>query len=97
MSLEEERNKGTDAKAVLGNQAFNQAFDKVNDYLEAQALGCDPDNKEKAQRIILSKQILQSIKRELTKTVENGNIAVIQIEQLAEESKMKRVVREIKR
>ncbi len=82
MSLEQQQFRAADAKALLDNPLFKDAFGAVSEYLEAKALTCDPDNKDMAQRVILSKQILAAIKREIQRHVENGAVAEIQIAEL---------------
>lgn len=82
MSLEQDQFRAEDAKALLNNEMFKGAFDAVSGYLEAKALGCEPDNKEMAQRVILSKQILAAIKREIERHIENGVVANIKIAEL---------------
>lgn len=94
MTLEEERNRGTDAKAILENPSFQLAMSRLNDYLEAQAVACDPDNAEQARRIILSKQLMKGIERELYKLIEGGEVAVIELDELRrQQSRNKRLVR----
>lgn len=73
---------GAEAEQSLRDKHWNAAFDEVNAYLDQVALSCDPDNKEKAQRIILSKQLLQSIRCALVSKIEDGELAKIEIEQL---------------
>lgn len=82
MSPEAQKFRAEDAKAVLDNPIFKSAFSAVADYVEAKALACDPDNKEMAQRVILSKQILAAIKREIQRVIDNGAIAEIRIAEL---------------
>lgn len=82
MSPEEARIRANEAKQLLENPLLVSAFEAVAGYLEAKTLGCDPDNKDAAQRLILSKQILAAIKREIERVIENGVVAEIQIAQL---------------
>ncbi len=82
MSLESEKFAAADAKALLDNPLFKSAFGAVADYLEAKALTCEPDNKDMAQRVILSKQILAALKREIQRVVDNGVVADIRIAEL---------------
>lgn len=92
MSLESDRFRAADAKAALENPYWKSAFVAVSDYLEAKALTCDPDNKEMAQRVILSKQILAAVRREIQRHVENGVVAEIRIAEL-EKRKFPRIFR----
>lgn len=73
---------GAEAEQSLRDKHWNAAFEDVNAYLDQVALSCDPDNKEKAQRIILSKQLLQSVRGALVAKIEDGEMAKIEIEQL---------------
>jgi hypothetical protein len=75
-----------DAKALLDNKLFRDAFSAVSDYLEAKALTCDPDNKDMAQRVILSKQVLAAVKREIQRHIENGVVADVRIAELERKS-----------
>lgn len=84
---------GAEAEQSLRDKHWNAAFEEVNDYLDQVALSCDPDNKEKAQCIVLSKQLLQSIRGCLVRKIEDGELAKIEIEQLQERSKLRRFVR----
>jgi hypothetical protein len=77
-----------DAKSLLDNKLFKDAFKQVGDYIESQALGCDPDNKEKAQRILISKQILAGIRREIERVVEDGIVAEIQLNEIEQRRKL---------
>jgi len=85
--------KATDAKALLDNPIFKDAFVKVGEYLEAQALSCDPNDQGKAQRVIVAKQILAGIKREITKMVDDGDIAQIRMDEVEQRRGLKRFIR----
>lgn len=82
MTPEHAQFRAEDAKQLLSNPLLREAFEAVSSYLEAQALGCDPDNRDKAQRVILGKQIFAAIKREIQRHIENGSVAQIQIAEL---------------
>lgn len=81
-SIEQRKFRAADAKTLLDNKLFKEAFDSVGKYIESQALSCDPDNKDKAQRILISKQILAGIKREIERVVQDGEIAEIQLNEI---------------
>lgn len=68
---------------------FIEAFDAVARHLQMAALTCEPDNAPKAQRIIITQQLLAAVKREVTRIIEDGKIGEIQ---LAEIEKRKRLV-----
>lgn len=82
MTLEQDRIIGEDAKQLLNNKLLKEAFSKVDEYIDKKAISCDPDNKDAAQRIILSKQILMGIKREIERLVETGMLAEVQLSEL---------------
>lgn len=82
MTPEQRKFHAADAKALLDNKLLKEAFKQVGDYLDAQALGCDPDNATKAQRIVIAKQILYGIKREIERVVEDGTVAEIQLNEI---------------
>lgn len=88
MSLESDQFRAADARGLLDNKLFKDAFSAVSDYLEAKALTCDPDNKDAAQRVILSKQILAAIKREIHRHIEDGVVAEIRIAELEKRKKL---------
>lgn len=82
MTPEARKFLAADGKQLLENPLFQAAFKGVGEYIDAQALGCDPDNKDRAQRIIVAKQILAAIKREIERVVEDGVVADIQIQEV---------------
>ena len=86
--------RATDAKQLLENPLFVEAFDSVANYLQAAALSCDPDNPTKALRIVNSQQLLAAIKREIVRVVNDGAIAQVQISEIDQKrSLMQRVMK----
>ena len=77
-----------DARSLMSNPLLTEAFSAVEGYLDAQALACDADNKDKAQRIVISKQLLAGIKREITRYIEDGTVAEIQLQELERKKKL---------
>lgn len=93
-SPEQRRVVGQEAKQLLENKHFREAWTAVDSYLDQVALSCDPDNKDKAQRIVLSKQLLASIRQEFIRKVEDGEMADVEIEQIeARRNPLRRMVR----
>lgn len=82
MNEESRRIAGNDARALLDNKLFRSAFDGVAEHLENVALTCNPDDKEKAQRVVIAKQILAGIKREIVRVIEDGTVAEIQLSEI---------------
>lgn len=93
LSPQERRIIGAEAKQALENKHWNEALDAVEGYLVEGAKSCDPDNKEKAQRIIVSLQLLEAIKRELVRKIEDGEFAAIEMQELERKSRPLRFVR----
>ena len=88
MTPEQARFTAEDAKQLLDNKMLREAFDAVSGYIDQQALSCEPDNKDRAQRIVLSKQLLAGIRREIYRHVENGQVANIQIAELEKKKRL---------
>ena len=82
MTNDEAKFRAEDAKQLLENKMFREAFKAVSEYLESKALSCDPDNREMAQRVVISKQLLAAIKREIERHIDNGLIADVRISEL---------------
>lgn len=94
MTPEDRKFRATDAKQLLENQLFIEAFEAVAGHLDMAALTCDPDNPAKAQRIIISQQLLAAVKREITRIVQDGNVAEIQLAEIENrKSLMQRVLK----
>lgn len=89
MTPEARKFRATDAKQLLENKLFVEAFDAVAGHLNAAALTCDPDNAEKARRIIISQQLLAAVKREVTRIVTDGTVAEVQIAELEQKKRWK--------
>lgn len=89
MTPQERTFRATDAKQLLENKLFVEAFDAVQNHLNMAALACDPDNKDKAQRIVISQQLLAAVKREITRIVNDGAMAEVQISELEQKRRWK--------
>jgi hypothetical protein len=82
MTPEARRIRGNDARQLLENPLLKEAFAAVGAYIDGQALSCDPDNATRAQRIVITKQLLAAVKREIVRVMEDGVVAEIQIEDI---------------
>lgn len=92
MTPEARKFRANDAQQLLDNPLLVDAFAEVANYLNLAALSCDPDNAAKAQRIVISQQLLVAVKREITRVVQDGTIAEIQMMEIEQKkSLMKRV------
>ena len=88
MTLESRTFRATDAKQLLENPLFVEAWEAVESHLNMQALSCDPDNAVKAQRIVISQQLLAAVKREIQRVVTDGQVAQVQIAELEKRNKL---------
>lgn len=92
-SIESRRIDANEAKQLLENKHFKQAIAAVEIYLQDAMLSCDVDNKDKVQRIAISQQLMQAIKRELIRKIEDGEMAEIQLDELERRKGLLRFVR----
>jgi len=88
MTPEARKFRAQDAKQLLENPIFVEAFKAVGDYLQNQAISCNADDKDKTQRIIISQQLLAGLKREITRVVTDGNIAEVQMQEIEKKKKI---------
>ena len=79
--------RATDARQLLENPLFVEAWDAVEKHLNMQALTCDSDNAQKALRIVISQQLLAAVKREITRIVNDGVVAEVQLSELEQRKK----------
>lgn len=90
---EQRRIVANEARQLLENPHFRQAFAATDAYIEAQALACDPGDKDRAAQVILAKQLLQHIRREVIRKMEDGWMAEVQIAELEKRRRLTRIVR----
>jgi hypothetical protein len=83
--------RAAEAAQLLDNRHLKDAFASVAETLEQQALACDPDNKDMAQRIIIAKKLLAGVKTAIERTVIDGEFARHEIEGIEQRSKLVRM------
>ena len=93
LAPEQRRIIGAEARQALENKHWNEAMSAVEGYLVENAKTCDPDNKDKSQRIVISLQLLEAIKRELVRKIEDGEFAAVEIKELERKNRPLRFVR----
>lgn len=93
MTPDQRRIKGEEARQLLEHPMLRDAFAAVDDYLNQAALSCQPDDAGKAQRIVISKQLLQAIRREIARKVDDGEIAKVQMRELEQQRGIRRFIR----
>ena len=74
--------RATDAKHLMENPLFVEAWDAVANHLQMAAMSCEPDNAIKAQRVIISIQLLAAVKREFTRIIQDGMVADVRMREL---------------
>lgn len=79
---DQRRIRANEARQVLENRHFSEAWSAVAAALEAQALSCDPDASEKARRIVIAKQLLEGVRREFLRKMEDGYMAEVEISEI---------------
>jgi hypothetical protein len=92
-SPEYRRQVAAEAAQLLDNRHFIEAFAAVDASIEAQAVACNPNDKDHAQRIIIAKQIAQQFRREILRKLDDGYMAEVQIEAIERQRGMRRFQR----
>ena len=82
-----------EASQLLSNKHFREAFDAVAEALEAQAQACNADDLAKTQRVVIAKQILTGIRREIMRKAEDGYMAEVEIAELERRRAVRRFAR----
>jgi hypothetical protein len=96
LTPDQRRIYANEARQVLENKHFLEAFGAVESYLEAQAQSCDVDSKhgkDKAARIIVGKQLLIAVRRELERKLNDGYMAEVELVEIERSKKRLRFVR----
>ena len=86
--MEQELIDGNDASFILNSRVFKDAVNRMHDHIESKALNCDSDNKDLAHRIIVSKQLLAGIVRELQTIIELGEVHQIKLSEMEPKRKI---------
>lgn len=89
---DEEIRAGREAELVLSNPIFRQAFDGIETGLIDKMRQVPMHDVDTQHELILTLQLLGSLKRRFTDAIETGKMAAIQKEQSAVQ-KLKRLVR----
>lgn len=92
-TLEETAVIGAEAKQLLDNKHLQDAFDSVRLDVQRVAMGCDPDDKDKSQRVVISMQLLESIIREIERKIADGEVAKMQLAEAAKANRKREMRR----
>ena len=87
LSPEERRIIGADAKQALENKHWKEAFSAVEGYLVEKAKATDTTQVERAQDVIRCLQLLEAVRRELVRKIEDGEMAQIEIAEIERRKK----------
>lgn len=90
---DQRRIRANEARQVLENRHFTGAWDALNAALEAQILGCNPDDKDKTARLVVSKQLLHGLKREFERKLSDGYMAEAELDEIERRRRPVRMVR----
>ena len=82
VSLENRQIRATAGRQLLENPLFIEAWGAVEKHLHMATMSCEPDNAIKAQRIVISQQLLAAVKREVTRIIQDGMVADVQLREL---------------
>ena len=87
MTPQDRQIRAQEAKHILDHPIFADAFNAVDGHIDAMALSCDPDDAEKARRIVISKQLLAAVKREIVRLINDGVVAEVQLSELEQKKR----------
>ena len=83
-TAEEYRIIGLDAQQLKSNKAFRMVLDQAKEYITSKELNCDLDDSSKAARLILMRQTIALIERQLESIINNGIISQNYLDSVAE-------------
>ena len=69
-----EQIRAKDAEALLKNPVYKDAIKALGDSLDIKILAMDVDNKDQCARVVLAKQLLKGIEREIARFIDQGYI-----------------------
>jgi len=76
--MNQEQMRAVDAQQLLDNPVFKGAVEHMEAYLETQALNVNPADKDLCTKVIISKQMLRGVVREIHRYIETGQVAAMQ-------------------
>ena len=79
--LEDERRRGIEAKQLLDNKYFKEAFDATERSILDQMEEVSLRDKDMHTTLIMARKNLHAIKRHILRTIDTGKIADIQLSQ----------------
>jgi hypothetical protein len=93
LSPPERRIIGAEAQQLLDNRHFKDAFDAVEAYVIERAKATDTTKPGLAENVVITLQLLEALKREIVRKVEDGEMAKVEIQELEKRGSLRRFVR----
>lgn len=90
---EQRRIIGAEAQQSLDDRHWKEAFAAVEGYLIDKAKACDTTKEGHADNVVIALQLLEAIKRELVRKIEDGEMARIEMAELERRNRPLRFVR----
>ena len=75
MNLEKEQQRGQRAKAILEDEIFVEALQKIRQDLELQWLNSDIKDSEQRENIFLMRRMIEVVVMQLQSVLETGKLA----------------------
>ena len=72
----------SDARALLDNPAWKAIWRGLSKYLDVRELSCDSRDRDTAQDIIRTRQLLAGLQREVQRLLDDGHISSIKLAEL---------------
>lgn len=86
-SPQQRRVIGAEAKQLLENKHFREAFSAVETRVIESAKSCDPNKPDHAQNIVITLQLLEAVKREIVRKIEDGEMAKIELDEIEKKTR----------
>lgn len=96
LTPDQRRIAANEARQVLENRHYVDAWNAVNEHLEAVTLRTDPYTREgadSAARIVIAKQLLLAVRRELERKAEDGYMAEVELDEINRRNRPVRFMR----
>ena len=75
MNLEKEQQRGQRAKAILEDEIFVEALQKIRQDLELQWLNSDIKDSEQREKVFLMRRMIEVVVMQLQSVLETGKLA----------------------
>jgi hypothetical protein len=89
---DQRRIRANEARQMLENAHFRDAWDALASGLEARALSCDTytdEGQRQAARIVAAKQILHGLRREFVRKLDDGYMAEVELDEIARKRRLR--------